>query len=316
MAWQQIHLQCEKSQVDLAEALFLESGAVSIVLEDAGDQPLFEPLPGESPLWDEVVLTAIFQLADSGTDSSTMSESATSDFEALGQEIATQVHASRVWLTALEDKDWEREWMSHYQPIPCANNLWIVPKWLTPPDSDATNIIMDPGLAFGTGYHATTRLCLDWLTEQPLAGKMVIDYGCGSGILGIAALLLGAEQVLSVDIDPQAVLATKQNAERNKVDDRLRTFLPHEFKHYCDQHDVLPVDMIVANILAKPLMELAPYFATLIKADGKIVLAGLIDSQIEEVIDAYKPYFQLADQHKFTQQEDKHWVRLAGTYIG
>lgn len=337
MAWQQIHLQCKKANVELAEALLMEAGAVSIVLEDAGDQPLFEPMPGESPLWDEVVLTGIFQLTDSpnvsSADASTWHNTgltatheadnddslaasdaivAPIDFESLSQEIASQSQASRVWLTSLEDKDWEREWMSHYQPIPCANNLWIVPNWLTPPDPNAINIIMDPGLAFGTGYHATTRLCLDWLTEQPLAGLTVIDYGCGSGILGIGALLLGAKQVYSVDIDPQAVLATNQNASRNGVDDRLQAFLPHEFVSFCDTQSILPVDIIVANILAKPLIELASYFATLTQTGGKIVLAGLIDNQIDEVITAYQPYFKLDAQHSFSKDEDKHWVRLSG----
>ena len=312
MAWQQIHIQCEKSQVELAEALFMEVGAVSIVLEDAGDQPLFEPLPGESPLWDEVVLTAIFQLSpisDDDSDSDMTPQSL--DFEALGHDIAVQVQASRVWLSSLEDKDWEREWMSHYHPIPCANNLWIVPNWLTPPDPNAVNIIMDPGLAFGTGYHATTRLCIDWLTEQPLADKVVIDYGCGSGILGIAALLLGAKQVYSVDIDPQAILATTQNAERNGVSDQLLAFLPQQFNDFITQNDVLPVDIIVANILAKPLMELAPYFATLIKPNGPIVLAGLIEGQTDDVKQAYQDYFALEEQYAFDTQEDRHWQRLS-----
>ncbi|MGM8884982.1 50S ribosomal protein L11 methyltransferase [Psychrobacter sp. 1U2] len=308
MAWQQLHLQCKKTNVDLAEALLLESGALSIMLDDAGDQPLFEPLPGESPLWDEVVLTGIFDASSEQGNKQAL--------EQLSHDIAAQVDASRTWLSAVDDKDWEREWMTHYQPIECANNLWIVPEWLTPPDPEATNIIMDPGLAFGTGYHATTRLCLDWLTAEPLKDKVVIDYGCGSGILGIAALLLGARQVYAVDIDPQAVLATKQNAERNQVDERLLAFLPEEFNDYCAENEVIPVDMIVANILAKPLIGLAPYFATLIAPKGRLVLAGLIESQTEQVTDAYQPYFALDPKHAFTAQEDHHWQRLSGTFTG
>ena len=308
MAWQQLHLQCKKTNVDLAEALLLESGALSIMLDDAGDQPLFEPLPGESPLWDEVVLTGIFDAATEQGNRQAL--------ELLSHDIAAQVDASRTWLSAVEDKDWEREWMTHYQPIECANNLWIVPEWLTPPNPEATNIIMDPGLAFGTGYHATTRLCLDWLTNEDLQDKVVIDYGCGSGILGIAALLLGARQVYAVDIDPQAVLATKQNAERNQVDERLLAFLPEEFNDYCAENDVIPVDIIAANILAKPLIGLAPYFATLIAVQGRLVLAGLIESQTEQVIDAYQPYFTLDPKHAFTTQEDHHWQRLSGTFTG
>ncbi|GAA0320661.1 50S ribosomal protein L11 methyltransferase [Psychrobacter aestuarii] len=306
MAWQQLHLQCEKAHVDLAEALLLEAGALSISLDDAGDQPLFEPLPGQSPLWDEVILTGLF-------DTDAESRQAV---EQLSQNIAAEVHASRLWLTAVDDKDWEREWMSHYHPIECANDLWIVPNWLTPPKADATNIIMDPGLAFGTGYHATTRLCLDWLTEQDLKDKVVIDYGCGSGILGVAALLLGARQVYAVDIDPQAVLATVQNAERNHVGDRLQAFLPEDFQAYCQDSDIVPVDVVVANILAKPLIELAPYLSSMLKPKGRIVLAGLIESQTESVIDAYQPYFTLDDVHAFTTQEDHHWQRLSGTFTG
>lgn len=307
MAWHQLHLQCEKANVDLAEALLLEAGALSISLDDAGDQPLFEPLPGESPLWDEVILTGLF---DASTDMGSQQA-----VEQLSHDIAAQVHASRAWVTAVADKDWEREWMSHYKPIECANNLWIVPNWITPPNPEAINIIMDPGLAFGTGYHATTRLCLDWLTEQDLSDKVVIDYGCGSGILGVAALLLGARHVYAVDIDPQAVLATNQNAERNNVANQLQAFLPEAFNTYCTEQNIQPVDVIVANILAKPLIGLAPYFATLIAAKGRIVLAGLIESQTEQVSDAYSPYFTLDAKHAFTAQEDHHWQRLSGTFI-
>ena len=304
MPWQQLHLQCQNPQVDLAERLLLEEGALSIVLEDAGDQPLFEPMPGQSPLWDEVILTALFAADMAQT------------IETIGQDIASQTNASRVWTTQVTDKDWEREWMSHYHPMKCANDLWIVPNWIQPPNPDATNIIMDPGLAFGTGYHATTRLCLDWLTEQNLTGKTVIDYGCGSGILGIAALLLGAKQVYAVDIDPQAVLATNQNAARNEVDGQLLAFLPDEFNDYRQQHNLKGVEIITANILAKPLMQLAPYFATLICPQGQIVLAGLIEPQLDEVKQAFTPWFDLNMSHSFKGAEDSHWHRLSGVFTG
>ena len=175
---------------------------------------------------------------------------------------------------------------------------------------------MDPGLAFGTGYHATTRLCLDWLTEENLKDKIVIDYGCGSGILGVAALLLGARHVYAVDIDPQAVLATNQNAARNHVDDRLQAFLPEDFTAYWQENEIQPVEFLVANILAKPLIGLAPYFATLMAAKSRIVLAGLIESQTEQVTEAYQPYFALDPKHAFTAQEDQHWQRLSGTFTG
>lgn len=304
MSWQQIHLQCVKADVDMAETLLLESECLSIVMEDAGDQPLFEPMPGQSPLWDEVILTGIYE-ADN-----------TTNFEMLANNIAVQINASRVWTSSVEDKDWEREWMKNYHPIECANNLWIVPNWIEPPKPDATNIIMDPGLAFGTGYHATTRLCLDWLTEQELTDKVIIDYGCGSGILGIAGLLLGAKQVYAVDIDPQAVLATNQNAQRNNVANKIQAFLPEEFKQFCEQQpNILPADIITANILAKPLMSLCPYLATLIKSKGNIVLSGLIESQLEEVNSVYSSYFNLEPAHSFVKQDDSHWQRLSGTRL-
>ncbi|WP_019672650.1 50S ribosomal protein L11 methyltransferase [Psychrobacter lutiphocae] len=301
MQWQQLHLQCAKQDIELAESLLLEEGALSISLEDAGDQPLFEPLPGQSPLWDEIILTGLFNANKA------------QNIETVAQTIAVQVNANRVWTTALADTDWEREWMSHYMPIECANNLWIVPKWMTPPNPKAVNIMMDPGLAFGTGYHATTRLCLDWLTDQDLTGAIVIDYGCGSGILGIAALLLGAKQVYSVDIDPQAVLATKQNAERNAVANRLQAYLPEDFAKAHGAGDIPQADFITANILAKPLMDLAPYLATLLKPAGNIVLAGLISEQLEAVKEAYSPWFSLDGHHSYDKEDDAHWHRLSGT---
>lgn len=303
MAWQQIHLQLTKDQVELAEALFYEAEAVSILLEDAGDEPLFEPLPNEEPLWADVILTAIF---DTHTDERFLSV----DFEHLAQDIAATVRASRVWLTTLDDKDWTREWMSHYTPIKCQGNLWIVPQWLDAPDPDAINLILDPGLAFGTGYHATTRLCLDWLSEQDLTDKIVIDYGCGSGVLGVGALLLGAKQVLAVDIDPQAVLATRQNAKLNGVSDKMLVFLPEEFQAHQKEHHVI-ADVITANILAKPLIHFAPYFATLLKNGGQIVLAGLIENQTEDVKNAYSPYFKIDPPYHYDTPDDHHWHRLS-----
>ncbi len=204
--------------------------------------------------------------------------------------------------------------MVHYKPIECANDLWIVPNWLTPPNPNATNIIMDPGLAFGTGYHATTRLCLDWLSEQDLNGKTIIDYGCGSGILGIAGLLLGAKQVYAVDIDPQAVTATRQNAQRNGVEHRLKAFLPDEFEQYRHDNNMVAddIDIITANILAKP----APYFTTILKKQGQIVLSGLIEPQITTVQDTFaNNNFALVDSYAFDNTDDQHWIRLSGNLL-
>lgn len=304
MSWQQLHLQCDKSQVEFAEALLLEEGAISILLEDAGDEPLFEPLPNETPLWREVIVTAYF-------DTHNNSEFISTDFEQIASDVATQVGASHFWLSTLDDKDWTREWMSHYKPIKCLGDLWIVPEWLEPPEPNATNLILDPGLAFGTGYHATTRLCLDWLSEQDLDNKVVLDYGCGSGILGVAALLLGAKSVLAVDIDPQAVLATRQNAKLNGVADRIQVFLPEEFLAFY-QNSNKDIEVITANILAKPLIGFAPFFDEILTKNGKIVLAGLIQSQVQDVLTAYKPYFNMDTPYHYGNKEDCHWHRLSG----
>mgnify|MGYP000302417722 CR=1 FL=1 len=301
MPWIQLKLNTTGANAEELSDALMEAGSVSITFQDTHDTPVFEPLPGETRLWGD---TDVIGLFDAETD---MKEvvAILEQHPLLGEGFVHKIEQ-------LEDKDWEREWMKNYHPIECANGLWIVPKWMTPPEPTATNIMMDPGLAFGTGYHATTRLCLDWLTEQDLAGKTVIDYGCGSGILGIAALLLGAKQVYAVDIDPQAVLATKQNAERNQVLPQLAAFLPDEFNQFCQDNDILPVDFVTANILAKPLMGLAPYFATLLPTEGSIVLAGLIENQVDDVKAAYTPYFVMSDDFTFSSQEDKHWHRLAG----
>lgn len=304
MPWQLLHLQCEKTQVEIAEALLLEEGAVSILLEDAGDEPLFEPLPGQSPLWRDVVVTAYFDTHTGGIHSTQ-----DTDFETLASNIASCVNASRFWLSTLEDKNWIKEWMSHYKPIRCSDNLWIVPQWLDAPDPNATNIILDPGLAFGTGYHATTRLCLNWLSHQDLTDKTVLDYGCGSGILAVGALLLGAKNAIGVDIDPQAVLATNQNAQINQVGDRLKAFLPEDFRADDKPH----IDVITANILAKPLIGFAPFFAQILQKGGTIVLAGLIKSQVDEVLSAYTPYFDMDEPLFFDNPQDAHWYRLSGT---
>ena len=294
MNWLQIHITVQQSQVEICETLLLSLGAVSVTLDDAEDQALLEPLPGETPLWDNVIVTGIFQ----------QDEEQPLDADALSQFISAQIEHTAIRSEVIEDQAWERAWMDYYEPIQVADNLWIVPEWLEAPNPEVTNIKLDPGLAFGTGNHASTFLCLQWLASIDLKDKVVIDYGCGSGILGVAALLLGAKYVYATDIDPQAVLATKQNAELNGVADRLWVGLPEAFEaHYQDKTEIL-----VANILAKPLMMLVETFYNLTVPNAQIALAGLIEEQIEDVKTAYAPYFEITGQ----QMREENWCRLSG----
>lgn len=295
MNWLQIHITVEQSQVDFTETLLMSLGAVSVTLDDAEDQALLEPLPGETPLWDNVIVTGIFQ----------QHEDEPIDANALVTFIQTQLTTQTpIRIETIENQAWERAWMDHYEPIQVADNLWIVPEWLDAPNPAATNIKLDPGLAFGTGNHASTFLCLEWLASIDLKDKIVIDYGCGSGILGVAALLLGAKYVYATDIDPQAVLATQQNAELNQVADRLWVGLPEQF----EQQYQSDAEILVANILAKPLMALVETFYHLTQPNAQIALAGLIDDQIEDVKQAYAPYFDINGQ----QMREENWCRLSG----
>lgn len=295
MKWLQIHITVDQAQVDFTETLLLSLGAVSVTLDDAEDQALLEPLPGETPLWNKVIVTGIYQQDDSEQI----------DVDSLVKFVQEQLPEAPVRFDELEDQAWERAWMDYYEPIQIADKFWIVPEWLEAPDAEATNIKLDPGLAFGTGNHASTFLCLQWLGSVDLKDKVVVDYGCGSGILGVAALLLGAKKVYATDIDPQAVLATQQNAELNGVLDRLYVGLPEEFNAEFKSQQA---DVLVANILAAPLMALAPEFAKLLKADGQFALAGVIEEQVADVSEVYQEFFDILNIEK----REKNWCRISG----
>lgn len=289
MAW--IQFVCHTSQ-DKAEALseaLSECGAAAVTFEDDADQPIYEPDPGETPLWTETRLTALF-------DAETEQQQVLDMLATLVDEVP------RFRVEAVEDKDWEREWMENFKPIQFGDKLWIVPSWHEAPDEKAVNILLDPGLAFGTGTHATTALCLGWLDQADLKGKYVIDYGCGSGILAIAATLLGAERVVAVDTDPQALEATRANAKRNGVE--VEAYLPG------DCPDDL-CDLLIANILAGPLQNVAPRFANLCKADADLVLSGVLQTQADEVAESYQSWFTMQPA---AAKED--WVRLTGQRYG
>lgn len=289
MPWLQLKCSTRPQYVDEISDWLTHHGALSVTYEDAADQPLYEPPPGEIPLWQHTIVTGLF---DAGIDIDAITR-------ALAQQSSTKIEALRCEI--LEDKDWVREWMSRYQPMQFGEALWIVPSHHTPPDPNAVNILLDPGLAFGTGTHPTTAMCLRWLAAHPPRAQLVVDYGCGSGILAIAAAKLGARQVIAVDNDPQALLATTRNATQNQVESKIAC------------RDVNPpiqqqCDTLLANILAGPLIELAPRFAEIVRPGGNIVLSGILAEQADAVRQTYETWFALQDKQ---QQED--WILLNAT---
>ncbi len=242
---------------------------MSVTLADREDTPILEPGVGETPLWPSVRLTALF---GEGTDRVAVTRQLAG--------LADTGESAWQWET-LEDQPWERAWMKDFEPLPCGERLWVCPSWQPPPDPEAVNLILDPGLAFGSGTHPTTFLCLQWLDGLDLAGATVLDYGCGSGILAIAALLLGAERVIAVDNDPQALAASRDNLHRNGLgDDRLVTCLPEETP-------TVEADITVANILAGPLIELADQLVSQTRRRGRLCLSGIVEEQVEAVMTAY-----------------------------
>lgn len=290
MAWLQLHIPCAPEQVQAIEEQLQNLGALSITYRDHADQPILEPALGETPLWRQTAITALF---DSECDCDFINQQLT-------QGVANP--AAHHW-EIVEDKDWEREWMQHFQPIHCGGQLWICPSWREPPEPDAVNVMLDPGLAFGTGTHPTTLLCLQWLAEfaatNPLRDLNIIDYGCGSGILGIAALKLGGKQLLGIDIDPQALLATRDNAERNHIaPTRVTTSLPAAAT-------LTPAPLVFANILAGPLIDLAPTLINCLAPQGWLCLSGILTNQGDQVVSAYADHCEL-----ITRRRQEEWLQL------
>jgi ribosomal protein L11 methyltransferase len=293
MPWLQINVVTSPEIAEFYEDLLLEAGCAAVTFEDAKDQPIFEPELGTTPLWGTTVITGLFAAEhDLQSTMAFLNEQKLSIEGGDKTEFKAEI---------LEDKDWEREWMTHYHPMQFGSNFWVCPSWIEVPDANAVNLMLDPGLAFGTGTHPTTALCLEWLASEALKNKSVIDYGCGSGILGIAAILLGASSVSGVDIDPQALTATQDNLVRNGLDKaRLPVFFPESFESE-------PVDLVIANILAGPLKELAPTLAELVKSEGQLILSGLLIEQADELISTYSEWFDM--EPPSTKEE---WVRLTG----
>ncbi|MDH1210006.1 50S ribosomal protein L11 methyltransferase [Pseudomonas chengduensis] len=289
MPWLQVRLAITPEQAETYEDALLEVGAVSVTFMDAEDQPIFEPDLGTTPLWSNTHLLALFE-AD--TDEAAL----LAHLQLLCGGVLPEHHVERI-----EDQDWERSWMDGFQPMRFGQRLWIVPSWHAAPQPDAVNLLLDPGLAFGTGTHPTTALCLEWLDGQNLDNCSVLDFGCGSGILAIAALLLGAPQAAGTDIDPQALEASRDNASRNGIDPaRFPVYLPADLPQQ-------PADVVVANILAGPLVSLAPQITALVKGGGRLALSGILAEQAEEVRAAYASAFDLDP----TAVKDG-WVRISG----
>ncbi|ATG16131.1 MULTISPECIES: 50S ribosomal protein L11 methyltransferase [Providencia] len=290
MPWIQIRLNSNAKDAEALGDELMETGSVSVTFQDSHDTPVFEPLPGETRLWGD---TDVIGLYDAETDMKlVIAQLENSPLLAPGF-----VHK----IEQIEDKDWEREWMDNFHPMRFGQRLWICPSWRDVPDPTAVNVMLDPGLAFGTGTHPTTSLCLEWLDGLDLEGKTVIDFGCGSGILAIAALKLGAAHAIGIDIDPQAILASRDNAERNGVSERLSLYLPK------DQPQDLQADVVVANILAGPLRELAPMISVLPRVGGHLGLSGVLASQAESVADAYRADFNIDPV-----AEKDEWCRITG----
>lgn len=289
MAWLQLRVFTQHP--DFADELLTAYGAEAVSFVDGADTPILEPGVGETPLWPDTVTLGFFQEHVDPAPAIAALKDALPEGQGL-----------RIETVLIEDQDWVRAWLDNWHPQRISERLWVVPREKREQVSDpsATVLLLDPGLAFGTGTHPSTHLCLEWLAQADVAGKRVLDFGCGSGILAIAALLLGAKEAVCVDIDPQALTATLDNAEVNGVADKVKLLLPHEFEPQA-------YDLVLANILANPLIALAPMLAQCAKPGAPLVLAGLLARQADEVRAAYAPWFS------FNPDGEKDgWHRING----
>ena len=284
--WYELQIEhCHRDVVDNISEVLENSGAESITLTDKNDDPVLEPEPGTTPLWPDVIIHALFATEQPAKEAQNLLGSLFPDLS--------------FYVNLVKDEDWERVWMNDFKPQQFGERLWVCPSWIAPPEPDAVNLILDPGLAFGTGTHPTTSLCLRWLDQAMLTDKTLIDYGCGSGILALAAIKLGASLVYAVDIDPQALQATRNNAEPNEIP-AAQLIIDYP------QCLVNPVDVLIANILLNPLLALRPDFHALIRENGSLVVSGILTEQAPALIEAWKPWFQ----HQQTAEADG-WALLA-----
>jgi ribosomal protein L11 methyltransferase len=285
--WYEAVFTAPARDVERAEDALYELGALSVTLKDAADQPLLEPAPGETPLWDFSTVSGLF------------SQHADPDALLRGLRAALEDVSAGIQIRRVENRAWERAWMEDYRPMDFGRRLSVYPGHIPPADPARVNIILDPGLAFGTGTHPTTALCLRWLDAQTLEGKICVDYGCGSGILAVAALKLGASCVYAVDIDHQALIATEENARRNGIASGLRVAAP-------DESGFVQADIVLANILSSTIIRLAETLSMLVKPGGWLVLSGILREQAAEVRNAFAPAFDFE-----LQNEQDEWMLLA-----
>jgi ribosomal protein L11 methyltransferase len=289
MSWIQIAVEAGDEQVAMISALFETAGALSVSCQDAADELLIEPDPGSSPLWKKVRIIALFA----------------ADIEPAGvrQQLREMLDDSQleVSVEALADRDWSTTWREGLRPMCFGERLWVCPTDIACPQDDAVVLQLDPGIAFGTGTHATTAMCLEWLDRHPPRGQTVIDYGCGSGILAIAAMKLGAAAVHAIDIDAQALAASRENARLNGILSGFNVQLPVDF-------DPPRADLVIANILANPLQELAGELCGMLRPGGAILLSGILAEQSDAVMAAYQPWIDFD-----APRGRDGWVLLAGT---
>lgn len=293
MQWLQFVMDLDKLDSDRVEAELLDLGACSVTLTDAGDQPVLEPGPGETPLWARTRITGLF------ADECDLSDLADALCQRLGVDQLPPHHVE-----VLAERAWEREWLRDFGPMRFGRRLWICPTGSDAPVSEAVIVRLDPGLAFGTGTHPTTALCLEWLDGLDLDGRTMLDYGCGSGVLAIAGLKLGCRHATAMDIDPQAVMATRRNAADNGVGDWLTVCgspadLSGEF------------DVVVANILAGPLVEFAESITSRLASHGMLALSGVLCEQAAAVMEAYAPWIEF-EEPVYRDQDGQTWSRLTG----
>jgi ribosomal protein L11 methyltransferase len=289
MSWKQISFEVKKSEIDLVSEVLMGLGSISITYSDALDDAIYEPPVGQTPLWDNVKVNALFS-----------SEVNQKSIETSISDICNIVVIDTV---TLKDRVWEEECQKDFPSMRFGKRLWVCPSWDTESilSNDSIVIHMDPGLAFGTGTHQTTSLCLEYLDSNPPKNLHVIDFGCGTGILAIAAAKFGAKSVIAIDNDPQAVLSSKENVAKNKCENTITTI------HSINQGSDRKCDLLIANILANPLVELEPLFSDLVHTNGMLLLSGILKEQVDRVVKCYSINFS-----NIEVANKGEWFRISG----